>query len=88
MKLREGYLMTRMGEDYVLVPTGEAANSFHGVARLNETAAFIVRQLQRDTDEAAILAAMLEEYEGTREQMAAGVEKTLAELRSIGALVE
>ena len=88
MKLRNDYLLTPMGEDYVLVPVGKAANEFHGIAKLNETAVFIVRQLQRETSADAIVDAMAAEYDGTREQIAAGVEKTLAELRKMGALCE
>ena len=88
MKLRNDYLLTPMGEDYVLVPIGQAAEKFHGIAKLNETAAFIVRQLQTENDADKIVDAMAAEYEGTREQIAAGVEKTLEQLRSIGALCE
>ena len=81
-------MLTELGSDFVLVPTGKAAERFHGVAKLNETAAFIVRQLQSETDEDAILDAMGEEYEGTREQFARSVEITLAQLRSIGGIDE
>lgn len=88
MKLQNDYLLTPMGEDYVLVPIGQAAEKFHGIAKLNETAAFIVRQLQSETDEEKLVDAVMETYEGTREQIAAGVEKTLEQLRSIGALCE
>ena len=88
MKLREDFLLTPMGEDFVLVPVGEAGQRFHGVLKLNETAAFIVRRLQSETDFDKIVNTMAAEYEGTREQFAEGVEATLAQLRAIGALAE
>ena len=88
MKLREDYMMTSMGEDYVLVPVGKATERFHGVVRLNDSAAFVVRQLQNETDAEKIIDAMDAEYEGTREQFARGVETTLTQLRKIGALIE
>ena len=88
MKLSDEFLLTPMGEGHVLVPVGRAADRFHGVVKLNETAAFIVRQLQSETDPERIVDAMAAEYEGTREQFAAGVEQTLTMLRKCGALCE
>ena len=88
MKLSDEFLLTPMGETFVLVPVGAAAQSFHGIAKLNDTSAFIVRQLQTETDADKIVDAMAAEYEGTREQFAAGLEKTLEQLRKCGALCE
>ena len=88
MKLSDEFLLTPMGESYVLVPVGRAADRFHGVVKLNETAAFIVRQLQTETDAAQIVDALAAEYKGTREQFAADVEAILAQLRKIDAICE
>ena len=88
MKLSDEFLLTPMGERYVLVPVGRAADRFHGVVKLNETAAFIVRQLQTETDTARIVDALAAEYNGTREQFAADVEAILAQLRKIDAICE
>ena len=88
MKLRDGFILTPMGEEFVLVPTGKAAEKFHGIVKLNGTAAFIVRQLQSETDADRIVDAIAAEYEGTREQFAAAVDSTLAQLRGIDALCE
>ena len=88
MKLREEFLLTPMGESCVLVPVGKAADQFHGVVKLNETAAFIVWQLKSETNVDKIVDAMAAEYEGTREQFTEGVQVTLTQLRTIGALSE
>ena len=88
MKLSDEFLLTPMGESYVLVPVGRAADRFHGVVKLNETAAFIVRQLQTETDAAQIVDALVAEYKGTREEFAEDVEAILAQLHSIDALCE
>lgn len=86
MKLNPEYILQQMGSEAVLVPTGEAAARFHGVVKLNETAAFIVERLQYDTDAEAIVDAMAAEYEGAREQFARSVTYILAELRGVGAI--
>ena len=88
MKLRDDYLMTPVGEGFVLVPVGKASEHFHGVARLNATAAFIVRQLDRDTTPDRIVDALLEEYDVDRAQAQAHVDALLNKLRQIGALEE
>ena len=88
MKLTEGIVFTELGEGIVAVPTGKAADRFHGVIRFNETAGFIVKQLQSETTREALIDALEKEYEGTHEQFAAGVDKVLTQLRECGALEE
>ena len=88
MKLIDKLLMSPIGDEYVLVPVGSTAEQIHGLIRLNETAAFIVRQLERDTTPAAIADAMLAEYEVDRPTAEAAIAQILDQLRSVGALVE
>lgn len=42
MKLKAGFITHSMGDAHVLVPVVEEAERFRGIARSNETAAFIV----------------------------------------------
>lgn len=88
MKLIDDVVLSSMGTESVLVPVGAAGEKLRGIVRLNETAAFIVGKLQQETDAEAIIAALEEAYEGTREQFAASVEKTVAQLRELGFLKE
>lgn len=88
MKLNSEFILQEIGGDALLVPIGQAGERFHGLIRLNETAAFIVRRLQNETDPAALIAAMGEEYDGTAEQHAGAVQTTLSKLREVGALIE
>ena len=86
MKLRDDYLMTPVGEGYVLVPVGKAAEAFHGVVRLNATAGFIVQQLREEQSESAIVDALLKEYDVDRETASKHVAELLTKLREIGAV--
>lgn len=88
MKLHSDSIMQHIGDEAVLVPIGAAGERFHGVLRLNSSAAFLLRCLQQETDEAALLSAMEQEYEGTPEQFRRSVDQTLEALRSVGALQE
>ena len=48
MKLNKEFILSELGDDMLLVPTGKAAVELHGVIRLNETAAFLINCLQED----------------------------------------
>ena len=88
MKLKPNYILQQVGSEAVLVPIGEAAKQFRGVVQLNHTAAFLVKTLQQDTDEAGLMAAIKAEYQGTEEQFRASLQNALDILRRIGALEE
>ena len=89
MKLNPDFIMQEMEAGVsVLVPTGDSSQSFHGIVRLNESAAFIVSKLASDTTEEAIVEALGKEYEGTTEEFTASVRATVEKLREVGALVE
>ncbi len=86
MKLKQGFITHNMGGEQVMVGTG--AVSFSGLVRSNETAAFIVDRLKKETTKEEIVDAMLQEYDAPREVIERDVEKILQTLRSIGALDE
>lgn len=86
MKLKEGFVTRDMGGEQIMVATGGA--DFSGIVRSNETAAFIINCLKEETTVEAIVEAMGKEYDAPAQTIAAGVEKVLTQLRSIGALDE
>ena len=86
MKLKTGFITHQVGKEQMMVAAGPAAKVFHGLVRSNETAAFIVNCLKKETSEEAIVDAMLEQYEAPRETVAADVHRVVEKLREIGAL--
>ena len=86
MKLKEGFLTQSVDNVQFLVPM--IAGEFNGLVRSNETAAFIVNQLQRETTPEKIIDAMCAEYDATREVIAKDVLDILDTLRRIQALEE
>lgn len=63
MKIKSDYIMREVAGNYVVVPTGKASLDFSGMISLNETGAFLWKQLECDKDEQELLSALLEEYE-------------------------
>lgn len=88
MKLHSDFIAQDMGGEYVLVPVGKAAESFHGIARGNATTGFILSCLAEDTSRDAIVDALQRKYDAPRDRIESSVDKVLTALRSIGALVE
>ena len=86
MKLRSNTVTMDVDGTRFLVPVG--AEAFRGVARSNETAAFILDCLAQETTEDAIVDAMCAKYNAPRDQIAADVREILDTLRRINALDE
>lgn len=88
MKLKEGFITQDYHDEQLMVRVGRGEGEFYGLVRSNETAAFIVNCLKRQTSEAEIVRALMDAYEVDAGRAAADVEKILDKLRGIGALEE
>ena len=86
MKLKNTFISQDVDDTRFIVPIG--AEKFHGVARGNRTAAFVVDCLKDDTTEEAIVDKMCAKYDAPRETIAADVKEILDTLRGIHALEE
>lgn len=65
MRINKDFTIQQVGGSYVAVAVGETSRSFHGMIRLNETAAFLWRQMSlRDCTEEELVDALLASYEG------------------------
>ncbi len=65
MKIKDGYIIKKLGNGYVVVTVGEASRDFNGLIRLNETGAFLWNKILKGTDTKEKLAeTMTETYEG------------------------
>lgn len=88
MKIKDGYLLRVVAGSNVVIPTGKRSLDFNGMMTLNDTGAFIWKQLESDTDSAAIVAAVLENYEVNAPRAEACVNTFLDRLREVGCLDE
>lgn len=62
MKLKEGFLLREIAGDTVVIPTGETVD-LNMMITLNETGRFLWQKLETETDEAALVRALLAEYD-------------------------
>lgn len=88
MRVKEGFVLHNIGEEYMAVATGKAAENFNGIVRSNETGAYVFELLQKETTEEAIVDAMCERYEADREVIQKDVVKIIQQMREAGFLDE
>ena len=87
MKIKEGYVIRQVMGNYVVIATGEESRNFHGMVKLNETAANIWNYIAEGKSEDEIVAAMMNEYEVEEQQLRVDIKKTVEILVAQG-LVE
>lgn len=63
MKIKEGYMLREAAGETVVVPFGEEALNFQGIISLNETGAFLWKQLEQGCEQDTLVQALLDEYE-------------------------
>ncbi len=88
MKIKNGYLLRKIQNTAVVVPFGEDSVDFNSIMNLNETGAFIWSRLEDETDEEAVVNALVGMYEVDRDTAAADVSEFLQLLRNNGLLEE
>lgn len=80
-------MLCPVGGDYVVLANGNADMQIRGLTTVNETGAFIWETLQEDRDEAAVVEALLGEFETDRATAENDVAAFCAMLRDNGFLV-
>ena len=86
MKMKEGFILRKVGTQYVAAATGKASESFNGIIRLNESGAFVFRQLQEGATAEELVARLLEEYDVDEAAARQDVDRFLAALKEADAL--
>ena len=80
MKIKEGFLLRNIAGQTVVLPTGGDLD-LNMMITLNDTGAFLWERLQEETDEAALVQALLKEYDVTEETAAKAVSAFAEKLR-------
>lgn len=70
IKAKKGYILRRLGKEYMVVPVGEASREFNGMIRMNETGAFYWKELEQGISRDGLVAKMLERFEDLDEDTA------------------
>lgn len=63
MKLKSDFTLRNIADDFIVIPTGENCLDFGAVLSLNESGAFLWKQLQTDIDFDGLCKALMSEYD-------------------------
>lgn len=88
LKLRKGFVTYVSDGEQLMVAAGPAAKLFHGMVKSNETAAFIIDHMKKDTTVDKITDELCAEYDVPADVAKKDVEKVIEQLRAIGAVDE
>ncbi len=88
MKSKYSFEKMELDGEIVAVPVGEGAAELHAVLNVNEEAMRILELLQEETTEENIVAQLLKEYEGEKEEIAPLVSTYIRQLSQEGLLEE
>lgn len=87
MKLSGDFLLRKVAGQTVVLPTS-AELDLNMMITLNETGSFLWEHLAEETDEAALVAALLAEYDVDKETAEKAVSGFVKKLRDNGFLCE
>ena len=65
MRVKSEFMLSTMAGSNIVVPTGKLSADFHGMLTLNDTGAFLWKQLQEDRTEDELVASVLAAYPDT-----------------------
>ena len=85
MKIKEGFLLRSVAGQTVVLPTGDDLD-LNMMITLNETGTFLWEHLQNETDEAALVSALLAEYDVDEDTARNAVKGFVAKLNEHGFL--
>ena len=88
MRLIESLVLTELGDEYVAVPTGAAAERLRGIIHLNATGLAIIKGLQQGLNEKKIAGILVDKYDRVDFEKALEDVKTIIKEMIMAGLIE
>lgn len=80
MKIKEGFILRKVGGQNIVVAAGSASESFNGMLKINEIGAMLWQLIDEGADEAALVKAVTDKYEVDAEKAAEDVKRFVQRL--------
>ncbi len=88
MKIKDGFVLRKVADTYVVVAVGAEAKKHNVMITLNETGSLLWNKLTEGTDEEGLVNAILEEYDIDKETAARDVSAFLEKITGEGLLAD
>ncbi|MBQ9986447.1 MAG: PqqD family protein [Oscillospiraceae bacterium] len=86
MKIKEGFVLRRVLDEAIVIASGEASKNFHGMVKLNDSAADIWGWISEGLSESDIAAKLAEKYELDADKAEADVKAMISQMSDNGFL--
>lgn len=86
MKIKDGYQLCKVGDNSIVLATGNVSMQLSGLTTLNETGEFIWNCLLEDSDPADVVEKMIREYDVDRATAQADFDEFVQKLKGAGFL--
>lgn len=87
MKIKEGFMLRKLGKEYTAVAMGKARKDFNGLVRMNETGKCLWECLKTERSEEELIHCLRKEYEVSQAEAQKDVREFLQKLKGAGILV-
>lgn len=87
-KIKEGFIIRKIGGQIMAVPTGRMTSEIHGMIILTESGEMLWNAMLGGADEESLVSILTDNYEVEKETALADVRKFISSLREQGALDE
>ena len=84
MKVKEGFMLKQVCDEFMVVPVGAASVDFKSVIRLNETGAFLWKILENGATKEDMLKDILDEYDVPADVASADIDTFILKLNEAG----
>ena len=80
MKIKNGYMLREIGGESIVVPVGSRTVDLRGIIKLNDTAAFLWKKLEKVCNRQELIDALLQEFEVDEHTASHDVDKFIENL--------
>lgn len=87
MRIKNGFVLREVAGQIVVIATGEASKTFHGMIKLNATGKEIWQGLQNGLSEAEIVTCLQEKYDTESAQVEQDVKEFLTQMMEMEFLI-
>lgn len=80
MKIKDGFILRKIADKYIVVSVASGPSSFNGMISLNSTGAFLWELATKNADEKILTKAVLENYDIDEQTAREDVKKFINKL--------
>ena len=86
MKIKDGFVLRKVGKEQVVVAVGAAMKDLNGLIKLNDSGVLLWKLLEKGASEEDLAGALVKEYKIAPDRAAADTASFLVPLKEVGCI--